>query len=165
MNYEEAINGQQVCALILAWKNAFQNRPMLLSNVCKDAEKIPELYASLNGICYEDKKGLNVVMLGWFLKRCERKFFINHYFVSEYKGLGSLYWSLLPRGHIGKKRSMLQQLHEGTDAKNLLEAKKPLEPIPQDLQGDIHLMAMTILEKLQPVLLNAIYTELMEHKK
>ena len=38
-------------------------------------------------------------------------------------------------------------------------------PIPQDLQGDIHLMAMTILEKLQPVLLNAIYTELMEHKK
>ena len=38
-------------------------------------------------------------------------------------------------------------------------------PPPQDIQADIHLMAMTILEKLQPVLLNAIYTELMEHKK
>lgn len=41
----------------------------------------------------------------------------------------------------------------------------PPEPLPQDIQADIHLMAMTILEKLQPVLLNAIYTELMEHKK
>lgn len=36
---------------------------------------------------------------------------------------------------------------------------------PPDIRADIHLMAMTILEKLQPVLLNAIYTELMEHKK
>ena len=36
---------------------------------------------------------------------------------------------------------------------------------PPDIHGDIHLMAMTILEKLQPVLLNAIYTELMEHQK
>jgi hypothetical protein len=40
-----------------------------------------------------------------------------------------------------------------------------VEKLTKCLQGDIHLMAMTILEKLQPVLLNAIYTELMEHKK
>lgn len=49
---------------------------------------------------------------------------------------------------------------------NTTQEKTPeLAPPPQDLQADIHLMAMTILEKLQPVLLNAIYTELMEHKK
>lgn len=50
------------------------------------------------------------------------------------------------------------------DKKEKSQAPTP-EPPPQDIQADIHLMAMTILEKLQPVLLNAIYTELMEHKK
>ena len=54
------------------------------------------------------------------------------------------------------------------EPKNKAQAPTPEPapaPIPQDIQGDIHLMAMTILEKLQPVLLNAIYTELMEHQK
>ena len=58
------------------------------------------------------------------------------------------------------------------EAPSYLDRLKKLKPEkedatvqPPDIHGDIHLMAMTILEKLQPVLLNAIYTELMEHKK
>ena len=70
----------------------------------------------------------------------------------------------------GKKISMLQEWqarHPSPIWKKRPDHETPspaIEP-PPDIHGDIHLMAMTILEKLQPVLLNAIYTELMEHKK
>lgn len=51
------------------------------------------------------------------------------------------------------------------EKENLKKHRVEAQEQPPDIHGDIHLIAMTILEKLQPVLLNAIYTELMEHQK
>lgn len=131
-----------------AWLDAFKTRPMLLRTVCEEAEKIPELRSALADACLDDDNTLNTRKLGRFLKRIAAKNYTNgHRFAYEDRGAGSLYWSLLPC----EKKS------------NTVTAPAP-SPQP-DIHGDIHLMAMTILEKLQPVLLNAIYTELMEHKK
>ena len=129
-----------------AWLDAFKTRPMLLRTIATEAEKIPELKLALGNVCMNPEPAwtLNTRMLGKYLKRNAKTKTNGHNFVSEDRGSGSLYWSLVP----------CEKTKEKTPA-----------PIPQDIQGDIHLMAMTILEKLQPVLLNAIYTELMEHKK
>ena len=134
-----------------AWNDAFKNRPMLLRVVCKEAEKIPELREALNNVCFE-KDGFgndtfNVRRLGWFLKRNEKKKTNGHHFVFDARNTGSLYWSLVPC------------------EQSQIDTPSPQPEPPPDIHGDIHLMAMTILEKLQPVLLNAIYTELMEHQK
>ena len=137
-------------SISLAWLDAFKTRPMLLRTACQEAEKIPDLKLALGIVCMNPEPAytLNTRILGRYLKRVAVKHDTNgHRFLPEDRGSGSLYWSLVPC------------------EQSQIDTPSPQPEPPLDIQGDIHLMAMTILEKLQPVLLNAIYTELMEHQK
>ena len=89
----------------------------------------------------------------------------NRVYVVNYNKLEDIYFEILSFDYKEKLEKQNTEKSKDKSSSDFLKCEKSKKDNDTDLQGDIHLMAMTILEKLQPVLLNAIYTELMEHKK